>query len=51
MRGVRVLVVLALLSALTACNSDEGSSGWGFRNLGKRGDSDLDGKSAAAAAR
>lgn len=51
MSGVRLVVVLVVLSALTACNSDEGSSGWGFRNLGKRGDSNLDSKSAAASPR
>jgi hypothetical protein len=52
MRGARLLVVVAvLLSALAACNSDDGSAGWGFRNLGKRGDANLAGEHVAAAQR
>lgn len=48
MKGVRWVVVAAVLSALAACNSDSGSGGWGFRNLGKRGDSTVDATHAAA---
>ena len=51
MKAVRMLVVLVLMSGLAACDTDDGSGGSSprsaFRNLGKRGDSDL-GKSAAA---
>jgi len=42
---VRALLVVVLVAALAACNSDDGASGSGaqpaFRNLGKRGDSNL----------
>lgn len=53
MSGVRVVVVVVLmLGALAACNnSEDGSTGWGFRNLGKRGDANLAGEHAAAAVR
>lgn len=46
MRGVWMLVVAVLLSALMSCNSDDGWSGWGFRNLGKRDASDVGGEQA-----
>lgn len=44
MRLFRVVVMLgAMLAGLAGCNSDGGDgSGWfGFRNLGKRGDSSV----------
>jgi len=48
-----LLVTVALATALAACNSDDGASGAGggsaFRNLGKRGDSDVAGQAAKAA--
>jgi hypothetical protein len=44
MSGLRMLAVVAVLvSGLASCNSDDGWSGWGFRNLGKRDASNVDG--------
>ena len=53
MSVARMLLAALLLSALAACNSDEGAagSGAGFRNLGKRGDSNLGGEGAAVSLR
>jgi hypothetical protein len=55
MSVVRVLLAALLFSALTACNSDDGagSSGApsGFRNLGKRGDSNVGSQGAAVSLR
>ena len=42
MRWVAVLLVAALLSGLAGCDRDAGASATsGFRNLGKRADSNL----------
>lgn len=47
-RMIGLLALLAVL-ALSACSSDDGESS--FRNLGKRGDSDLTAQRADAALR
>ena len=49
----RVLLAALLLSLLAACNSDDGAAGSsaGFRNLGKRGDSNLTDQGAAVSLR
>ena len=42
-----MLVVAAVMAGvLASCNSDDGWSGWGFRNLGKRDASKVDGEHA-----
>jgi len=52
MSAARVLVVVVVVSWLAACNTDDGANGSSspsaFRNLGKRGDSNLAGERSAA---
>lgn len=55
MSVLRVLVMAVLLSALAGCNADDGAAGsgapGGFRNLGKRGDSNLSREAPAVSLR
>ena len=49
-----MLLVVLLLGALASCNADDGANAGtagGFRNLGKRGDSNLGGDGASASLR